>query len=82
MLLWNASNLTIGIVKESRLNFTNGFNLAVAQFLANLDAVALLQSFPYNGNPTRALKTTSLKCCFPSTDVIDRREKITHANES
>ena len=42
-------------------------------------ALTQLQSFrhfPYNGNPTRALKTTSLKCWLPSTDAIDRREKI------
>jgi hypothetical protein len=32
--------------------------------------------FPYNENPTRALYTTLLKYCFPSTDAIDRREKI------
>ena len=32
--------------------------------------------FAYNENPTRALNTTSLKCCLPSTDAIDRREKI------
>ena len=43
------------------------------------ESSALLQSFchfPYNENPTRALNTTSLKCCLPSTDVIDRWEKI------
>ena len=28
--------------------------------------------FPYNENPTRALNTTSLKCCLLSTDAIDR----------
>ena len=27
-------------------------------------------------NPTRALTTTTLKCCLPSTDAIERREKI------
>ena len=32
-------------------------------------------SFPYNENPTRALKTTSFKCCLPSTDAIDRWKK-------
>jgi hypothetical protein len=32
--------------------------------------------FPYNENPTRALNTASLKCCLPSTDVIDRWGKI------
>ena len=32
--------------------------------------------FPYNENPTRALNTTSLKCCLPSTDTIKRQEKI------
>ena len=29
----------------------------------------------YNENPTRALSTTSLKCCLPWTEAIDRREK-------
>ena len=32
--------------------------------------------FSYNENPTRALNTASLKCCLPSTDAIDRRERI------
>ena len=32
--------------------------------------------FPYNENPTRALNAISLKCCLPSTDVIESREKI------
>ena len=37
---------------------------------------------PYNENPMRALNTTSLKCCLPSTDAIDRWEKkFTHAYE-
>ena len=31
--------------------------------------------FPYNENPTKA-NTSSLKCCLPSSDAIDRREKI------
>ena len=30
---------------------------------------------PYNEIPTRPLNTTSLKCCLPSADAIDRREK-------
>ena len=30
--------------------------------------------FVYNGN-TRALNTTSLKCCLPSADTINRRVK-------
>ena len=34
------------------------------------------RNFPHNENPTtRALNTTSIKCCLPSTDDIDRREK-------
>ena len=40
---------------------------------------SLLQSFrhfPYNATQTRVLKTTSLKCCLPPTDAIDRRENI------
>ena len=36
----------------------------------------LFRRFAYNESPTRALNTTSLKCCLPSTDVIDRQEKI------
>ena len=32
--------------------------------------------FAYNENPTRALNSTSLKCCLPSTDDNDRREKM------
>ncbi|UYV85173.1 hypothetical protein LAZ67_X004806 [Cordylochernes scorpioides] len=65
------------IVMESCLNLPNGFHLAVAQFLAKIDAVALLQlfhHFSYNENLTRALNTTSLICCFASTDAIDRQE--------
>ena len=34
------------------------------------------RNYPYNENLTRALNTTSLKCCLPSPDTIDRREKI------
>ena len=34
-----------------------------------------IRNFPYNENPMRALNT-SLKCCLPSTDTIDRREKM------
>ena len=36
--------------------------------------------FSHNENPTRVLNTTSPKCCLPSTDAIDRQEKI-HACE-
>ena len=32
-------------------------------------------NFHYNENPVRALNTTSLKCCLPSTDAIGRWEK-------
>ena len=32
--------------------------------------------FSYIENPKRVLNTTSLKCCLPSTDAIDRQEKI------
>ena len=37
--------------------------------------------FPYKENPTRALNIISLKCCLPSTEAIDRRQKLTHACE-
>ena len=36
----------------------------------------LFHHFLYNDNLTRAINTTSLKCCLPSTDTIDRWEKI------
>ena len=32
--------------------------------------------FPYNKTSTRTLNTILLKCCLPSTDTIDRWEKI------
>ena len=32
--------------------------------------------FPYNENPKRALNTISFKCSLPSTDTIDKQEKI------
>jgi hypothetical protein len=67
------------IVTETHLNLSNGLHQAVAQFLAKFDAIALFQSFhdfPYNGNPMRALNTTSLKCCLPSTDAIDRQGEM------
>ena len=35
----------------------------------------LFRHFPYNENSTRALNTTLLKYCSPSTDAIDREEK-------
>ena len=77
--LFKTNKLHNSIVTENRVNLPNGFRLAVAQFLAKFDAVALLQSFrhfPCNEKSTRALHTTSLKCCLPATDAIDRREKI------
>ena len=70
-------------VTESRLK-PNGFRMAVAQRLTKFDAVALLQSlrhFPYSGNPTGALNSTSLKCYLRSTDTIDKLEKCTHTYE-
>ena len=33
-------------------------------------------NFPYSYKLTKALNTNSLKCCFPSTDAIDRPENI------
>ena len=36
----------------------------------------IVRKFLYNENPTRALNTTSLKCCLPSTDAIHRWEKV------
>ena len=39
-----------------------------------------LHHFSYNENPMKA-QNTSLECCLPSTDVIDRQEKFMHAYE-
>ena len=36
----------------------------------------LFHHFTYNENPMRALNTTSIKCCLPLTDTIDRQAKI------
>jgi hypothetical protein len=38
----------------------------------------LFHRFPYNKNLMRALNTTSLKCCLPSADAINRQEKNLH----
>ena len=35
-----------------------------------------LRHFPYNENPTRARNITSLTCCLPSTEAIDRPKMI------
>ena len=42
---WNAFTVTIKIVTESRLNLPNVSPLAVAQFLAKIDAVARSSRF-------------------------------------
>ena len=46
------------------------------------ESSVLLQSFShfsYNENPTRALNSSSLKCCLPSTDPITGGKKFTYA---
>ena len=56
-----------------------GIKSEITSNTSKFDAVALLQSFrhfPCNEKSTRALHTTSLKCCLPATDAINRREKI------
>ena len=48
-------------------------------FVKKSESSALLQlfsQFPYNENLMRSLNTTSLKGDLPSTDAIDRWEKI------
>ena len=52
------------------------FHLVVTQFLAKFDAVALLQSFYLQWKSDKSIKHSSLKCCLPLTDAIDRWEKI------
>jgi hypothetical protein len=49
---------------------------ALQVFLFFFSPCPKVRYFSNNENPTRALNTTSLKCCLPSTDAIDRREKI------
>ena len=51
---------------ESSLSWVDGYDLETK----------MLRYFPYNENPTRVLNTSSLNCCLPSTDAIDRWEKI------
>ena len=48
---------------ESCLSWVYGYNPEPIIFLCN-------------ENPVRALNPTSLKCCLPSTDTINRQEKI------
>jgi hypothetical protein len=43
----------------------------------SISCEALVNRYVPEPNPTRALYTTSIKCCFPLTDAIDRREKFT-----
>ena len=55
---------------EFSMSWVNGYNLETKLFLR----------FPYNENLMRAINTTSLEYCLPSTDAIDRQErKFTHA---
>ena len=46
--------------------------IEIHQVFANKNEV---EYFSNNENPTRALNTSSLKCCLPSTYAIDKREK-------
>ena len=65
--------------KTSLLWFARLLTLLISGYIAKKsESNVLLQSFrhfPYNENLTKALNTISLKCCLPSTDAIDRREK-------
>jgi len=44
-------------------------------FFAKKVWIQSFRHFSYNDNRTRGLNNTPLKCCLPSTDAIDRREK-------
>jgi hypothetical protein len=59
--LWSGS-----LFVESSMSWVYGYNLETKSFC----------HFPYNENPTRAINTTSLKCCLSSIDAIDRWKKI------
>ena len=56
----------VGVTVKSIMSWVYGYDPETKSF----------RHFPYNENMTRALNPTSLKCSLPSTDAIDRREKI------
>ena len=45
--------------------------LAVPQIQETIERKTILDKKGHYENPIRALNTTSLKCCFSSTDAID-----------
>ena len=65
MLLW-CSWRRGSLFVESSMSWVYGYDPETKSF----------RRFPYNKNPTRALNKTALfKCCLPSTDAMDKREK-------
>ena len=61
---------------NSDSDFMNTIITGDVSWIYGYDPETMFHHFPYNGNLTRALNTTSLKCCLPSTDAIDSREKV------
>ena len=66
-------------VSWDMLDSTETPTSAVPQTQEAIERKAISFYLPYNENSMRALNTTSIKYCLPSTDAIDRREKI-HAS--
>ena len=71
--------------KTRLLWFTRLLPLLISgNIIKKSDSSALLQSFchfPHNENLMRTLNTTSLKCCLPSTDAIDKQKKFIYVYE-
>jgi hypothetical protein len=68
-----------GIVPESLLNLSNGFNLSIAKLLAKFNAVMLLNSFCHfaiTNNPPSTHNTYTIIDRLPATDAFCRRETI------
>jgi hypothetical protein len=68
-----------GIVPESELNLSNGFNLSIAKLLAKFNAITLLNSFSHFAiidNPPSAHNMYTIIDLLPATDAVCKREKI------
>jgi hypothetical protein len=68
-----------GIIPESLLNLSNGFNLSIAKLLAKSNAITLLNSFRHFAiidNPPSAHNTYAIIDLLPATDAVCEREKI------
>ena len=72
----NIKSMSINISREKLQPQESSFVKKVWIKCKECTGALSFRHFLYNENPTKPLNTTSVKCCLPSTDVIDRQEKI------